>query len=758
MEDWKQKLGQIRLDGGSGSRADSSGRKQEQNAKPRHVDGKERQNGKPRHSDGDQWQNGRTNYVDGSQRQNGRTHQAGNVQDQGSRSLSGERSQKYIGAPYNFIPFYNKVYQYPEGKLTAHNSMEESLATGEITYEVRAETPLMIDDGTQHFFRDAKGRYAIPGSTMRGLIRNNVQVLGLCSYEDDIDDYALMYRNVAYGAERVQYNNTLGAKQIPIPDGTKNHNLSVLLNVRAGYVSNVGGEYVIFQTAVDSLGKNYKAMNYYVLSERRIVDDYLKYNDKFSYGFFRQNGRTILQREFQELRRSEKNDKTHYMGETNKAYKPYYELASYKDKFSYGFFRQNGRSILQHEFQKFCRSEKNGRTHYIGEANKVYRPYYEPVSYEVVNGKDITAVGYPGEYKNEGYAVSTGKMNEKKAVYIIPQIDKSKDIIKIPEEDVRAFRIDLKKKENTLKQFGGKKYFDLPEEGETRPVFYIRLDGRLYFGFTPRLRLFYDHKVKEGLKQEWKSGGVDYARALFGYVSPEKSYKSKLSFSDAVLQADVGHGAEQQLILAEPKPTSYLDYLKQKGNAVTYNSDGFELRGVKQYWLHNSLVQADPVKNEKASSTICPLKEGAVFKGKIRFQNLTEDELGLLLWAVRLNEGAQMNIGKAKAYGYGRISVEIKEARRLDLQRAYKSEETLCMDPFCEIEVDQTIEDYKAEINRHLGGKTVDELPHIRDFFLMKDSGRIPDNGQTRYMKIEAKEYQSRKDPLPEVQSIVKPK
>lgn len=119
-------------------------------------------------------------------------------------SPANNESNKYVRAPYNFVPFYNKVY--PHNKFTSHNSVEENLITGEITYKITAETPIMIDDGTNHFFTDAKGRYAIPGSTMRGLIRNNVQVLGLCSYEDDIDDYALMYRNVANGAEKTRYN------------------------------------------------------------------------------------------------------------------------------------------------------------------------------------------------------------------------------------------------------------------------------------------------------------------------------------------------------------------------------------------------------------------------------------------------------------------------------------------------------------------------------------------------------------------------
>lgn len=241
-------------------------------------------------------------------------------------SPANNASNKYVGAPYNFVPFYDKVYQYPDHKLTSHNSVEENLITGEITYKITAETPIMIDDGTNHFFTDAKGRYAIPGSTMRGLIRNNVQVLGLCSYEDDIDDYALMYRNVANGAEKTRYNNTLGAKQIRVNDGTKNYSLGVLLNVRAGYVSNEGGKYVIYQTAVDSVKKEFKEMNYYVLSERKIVHDYLKYGDEFSFGFFRQNGKSILQHEFQEFRK----EGTHYKGRKNTEYKPYYESISYE--------------------------------------------------------------------------------------------------------------------------------------------------------------------------------------------------------------------------------------------------------------------------------------------------------------------------------------------------------------------------------------------------------------------------------------------
>lgn len=542
---------------------------------------------------------------------------------------------------------------------------------------------------------------------MRGLIRNNVQILGLSGFEDDIDDYALMYRNVAYGAEKKRYNDVLGAKQLPINDGDKSYGIGVLLNVHAGYVSNENGKYVIYQTCVDSIKKEFEGMNYYALSERKIIGDYLKNPSKFSY----------------------------------KAFRPH------------------NKSILQHEFKEFRRVERKGRVQYIGIENREYKPYCIKVSYKVAHEKDIVAVGNPGEYDKEGYAVSTGKMNQKKVIYIIPQIDKSKPAIEIPEQDVKAFRIDMNKKENMLKRFGGRRFFDLPEEGEMKPIFYIRLDGRLYFGFTPRLRLFYDHTIKEGLRQKTKNGRVDYSKAMFGYTDMDGGYKSKLSFSNAVVQEESKEMDSRPLILAEPKPSSYLDYLKpDRGQGVTYNKDGFELRGVKQYWLHSEVVPTDTagMKNkEKVASVIRPLDQGTRFAGKIRFRNLTQDELGLLLWAVRLNPDSWMNVGKAKAFGYGNISLKITDAKKLDLAKAYSIEGILELEPFCPIDVDEAIKGYKEEINHFLGGRPIDELPHIKEFFMMKDSKSIPDNKNIEYMSIEKKEYQSRKAVLPSVESVV---
>lgn len=612
-------------------------------------------------------------------------------------------AHNYVGAPYNFVPFTDKVYGYPENKRAWHDDVSDGLLTGEIEYEITANTPIIIDDGKGEFYRAADGACAIPGSSVRGLIRHNVQILGLSSFSGDIDDYALMHRNIASGAkkEKKRYNDVLGASQITIDNGDKRQQISVLKNVRAGYIARENGKYRIYQTAVDSIKKEYGEMNYYALSERKIVHEYLS--------------------------------------------------SESPEKFPYGFFIHDGKNIMQHKCEKeFERREKGGRVQYTADKNSAYVPYSEKVSYEVSGLKDVRAVGQPGKYSKPGYAVSSGAMNQKKVVYIIPEIDRGKECIDIPEEDVLAFKIDFEKKKNTLKTSKNPEYFNLPKEGRIKPVFYIQLGGRLYFGFTPRLRLFYDHSIRDGLPEGHREQVLDYSSAIFGYSTKTESFKSKVSFSDARAAGNPASLQDHQAILAEPKPTSYLDYLVQDGDEeYTYNSDdGLRLRGVKQYWLHGEAhpQEVDPSKTSVATR-FSPLETGTTFKGKIRYRNLAPDELGLLLWGIQLEKGkSRMNIGKGKPLGYGNITMEIKSVKKLDKGRAYALDGTLELDPFTAFtgaEVEHAIQTYKDTMKRYLG-REVEQLPGIRDFFLMKDPGSMPEESAVKYMSIDNDDYQNR--------------
>lgn len=620
----------------------------------------------------------------------------------------------YVGAPYNFIPFPEKTYApVTRADLEVHDRIDDSLMTGEITYEIEAKTSVIVDDGKGQFFKNENGQYAIPGSTIRGLLRNNVQILSASSFDGDIDDYNLMYRNVAAGALKKEYNNILGNKTIPYGKG----NISILQNVKGGAISCERGKYYIHPTKVDSVEKDMP--NYYVLSERTVVEDFLNDRDDFAYGIFIDNGKCIM---------------------------------------------QNMHNV------RFKKSERNGRIHYKGEDNRFYKPFFKKCSFKA-SGKNIKAVSEYEKYPDKGMLISTGKMNEKKAVYIIPEIDMADDkVIQVSAADVKAFNIDLKKKENTLRALFDKKdkkkaakeadeFYGLPVEGQTKPVFYIFLNGRLYFGFTPRLRLFYDHSIKEGYRQAQAENGLyDMTTSIFGMSDTDKgSYKSKVSMADAVLISGET-GEEKKIVLAEPKPSSYLDYLVQPdGNekGKTYSSADLELRGVKQYWLRKELCFGNQnTNNENIGSQIRPLKAGSRFSGKIRFSNLTSKELGLLLWALRLEPGSNMNVGKGKPYGYGQISVMDIKTMVLDNMKAYNLDE-LNLSPYRNENTDSLIDKYK---DITVFGVKVSELTSVKTFLKMKDSGKIPAADSIRYMSIDAKEYQNRTVRLQTVDEVLEGK
>ena len=613
----------------------------------------------------------------------------------------------YVGAPYNFVPFYKDVVSVEKEQMMTHDKIEHELLTGEIAYTATAKLPIFISDGKEQpdFVKNERGEYMIPGSSMRGLIRSNAQILGLSSFDEDIDDYRLMYRNVAAGIEKKRYGEILGADIANIGDGKS---VSVLKNVKAGYIEKVGSEYFIYQTEVDKISDQFGEMNYYVLSERTIAEDLRRKDTSFSY------------------------------------------------------FKEHP-NCLEHVMKDgFKKIQDRGRIHYKGTTNQHYTEGYYNISYDVTNTRQITAVGNPGTYKHEGYLVCTGHMNEKKSKYIIPKMDQSKEHIQISKADVDAFQIDYNKKKNTLRN--NKKYYNLPENGEIKPVFYIQLN-RLYFGFTPRLRLFYDYTIKNGYKQTKKP--FDYAKSIFGtiYKKDNKNknenigYKSKVAFTDAVLCGNVNKSEESSVILGEPKPTSYLDYLVQKGGKTTYNTQGFELRGVKQYWLHKTLESysySNAGKNDKVFTHMKPLKEGSRFTGSVRFRNLTKAELGLLLWSICLEDDCLMNIGMGKSLGYGVIGLEDVTLKIFDTEKAYDLNQTLDWQPMMTGDIKTYIDAYKSEINGKLRGKDIDSLSSIQSFFKMHDRNLIPDNHVIRYMSIDKKEYQSRKRPLDSIDEVIK--
>lgn len=612
-------------------------------------------------------------------------------------------SVPYVGAPYNFVPFHSKVVKVEKEQMAVHDKLQEELLSGEIEYKIIAKTPVFVDNGTDHsFVKDEYGRIMIPGSSMRGLIRSNAQILGLSGFSDDIDDYQLMYRIVAKGTEKEKYDGILGAKLMPIGNGKS---ISILKEVKAGYLKNENGKLIIYKTDVDSIKKELGKTNYYVISER-IISENIE---------------------------------------------------------SYPFF-QNHPECTQYDIENgFI---KSGNT-YKGKENSNYIPFYQEVSYEIKNLNRVVNIGEPGVYSKKGYLLGSGFMQNKKALYVIPEINFEKENIEISETDKKSFMIDYEKRINSLKGQNHKnvEFFNLPKESELKPVFYVEMGERTYFGFTPRLRLFYEHSVKEGYPLDDDETTFDYAKSLFGTSNKNHSFRSKVSFSDAVIIKNKGVDTSKTLILAEPKPTSYGDYLVQDGEKdITYNNSDFRMRGIKQYWLHEKIENITVNGNNKnVGSEVKPLKEGTEFRGKVRFRNLTPAELGLLLWSMELTPDSMMNIGKGKAYGLGVIKLSDVKLNVMDYSKAYNLDAALDFSPMKTKETSEYINIYKDEINAKLEGSSIDRLESIKTFFMMKE--RIPAGDKIRYMeitnRINGNEFQNRLNnqkgltPLPGPKDIV---
>ena len=213
-----------------------------------------------------------------------------------------------------------------------------------------------------------------------------------------------------------------------------------------------------------------------------------------------------------------------------------------------------------------------------------------------------------------------------------------------------------------------------------------------------------------------------------------------------MIDKNISENGKTAVVLGEPKPTSYLDYLVGKnGEAVTYRGD-FALRGMKQYWLHTKEAASGLGNNKDVGSDFYPYPKETSFTGQIRFSNLSEEELGMLLWSLLLEKNSQQNIGKGKPYGFGRVEISLKQLNILDTAAMYDSE-TLCLEPYREEKerCSEYVDKAKKDMTRFLG-KDVMEHPPVRDFLLMKNGNEIPDDSKTHYMSIEGRDsdYQVR--------------
>lgn len=589
--------------------------------------------------------------------------------------------QSRVHAPYNFVPFSQKKPLFPYAsseELPGHDALRPDLFSGELRITMTAETPVFVSDGGKpnlHFFRLPNGEYAIPGSTLRGMARENMQILGfgLVRPGEDLEDLRVYFREMASAKDSVDkntkdyYRKALDVQTRRDPETKKSSSLPA--RVRAGYLCGEAGGYRIIPT---------KEPVYRV--PRKHLDQ-----------------------------------------------------------------KQFGGECARTVPVGFRAGE--GRVHVIIPEQQIQGPLR------------LGVLLYTGP--------SVGK--KQNAVYLFPEPDERAESVAVSKADVLNYRADLEYRHNALKGLRARhsdrdesewlSFWELPKEGERKPVFYAEIDGHCYFGMTRFLRIGYPHTLAEGLPKSHldqltgETVPLDFPHAILGFAEKTEAYRSRVSFGDLTAAPGAKEMAPVSVILGEPRPGYYPGYVR---DGKDYTMDDFKLRGFKQYWLKEVLEPSVPEGKDQVKTALRPLPKGTAFRGTVRFRNLTKEELGLLLWSLRLEEDCFQTLGMGKPYGYGRMRLRVERLKLLDLSALYGA--NLSASPRREA-TDQipafirAYDDYAAKrlyLKSPKKRPSVTSLPEIQDFFYMKRV--IRSGAEVGYMELE--EYKNTRDPLPTVEDV----
>jgi hypothetical protein len=196
-------------------------------------------------------------------------------------------------------------------------------------------------------------------------------------------------------------------------------------------------------------------------------------------------------------------------------------------------------------------------------------------------------------------------------------------------------------------------------------------------------------KVPENFRTCSNTENLCFACRLFGSTGNEKSdeknkdsYRGRVYFSDAVLNVEYKKKIEfikMKLLLERPR----ID--KEKALEKYYIfSDKDKIRGRKFYWHQkylanknkNEILERFSKKTKNKYPEISFIETNQEFIFNVHFENLTDEELKILMYSIELEKDLWHKIGRAKSYGFGSCEMKINKLF-FDKDNKYKSFENV---------------------------------------------------------------------------------
>lgn len=296
-------------------------------------------------------------------------------------------------------------------------------------------------------------------------------------------------------------------------------------------------------------------------------------------------------------------------------------------------------------------------------------------------------------------------------------------------------------------------------------------DKRLIQSIRHGRRQYYERTPKDCIPTELNIEKLDMAERLFGYVKKDRQEKTvacggRIFFEDGVFTQDAKLlGTVTPKVLGSPNPTAYELYLEQytpddETKLIDYNSNKATIRGNKFYWSKGSNPDYKAAPNEvpvNMQTKINPIASNSKFNSRIRFENLTKEELGCLLWVLRLGASDKhcLRIGMVKPYGLGAVRIINQKLTLIDRKSRYKNLGFSDENPPADIldlqtktinvnhDIDKYIRDFKEWISNQLKtNEDFEKLERIRELKILHKWYSEP-NDNFNYMTLN--EFRDRK-------------
>jgi CRISPR-associated protein (TIGR03986 family) len=437
-----------------------------------------------------------------------------------------------------------------------------------------------------------------------------------------------------------------------------------------------------------------------------------------------------------------------------------------------------------------------------------YKIYVKTKDYEYYVTRGGYSVGKvvayePSPAPKNGWVEATlalsGPMASKRSEAVIFAEDPTAELLKLSDDQVAAYREQVSKEQEKLVGKGG-----ALRDGQ--PVFYtLNPPGEAnsdepveFFGHCRMLRLPYRRSPRDLVPEELRrETDLDLTEAIFGFTKQtdanfgfdkqadgkrlSNAYAGRVFFGDARLvpgQTDIwllAHRAITPHVLGTPKPTTFQHYLvqtqpnkfeigrdkrgqpKYETRLADYTEPQAVIRGHKLYWHKGEVKLGDIESQGKAKDAVLtrirPLRAGVEFSFRIRFDNLSDVELGALLWTLQVagDDRYRLKLGMGKPLGLGALKIE-SELRLLD--RAARYATLFSNDDWAEAVKDGSatgdirqraipaFERFVLSQIKEPSARRLAELERIKQLLTML-SWPGPDKEQTRYLEIERNDPQA---------------